>query len=93
MVEFAKITGDLPAVKISTDPEVAGELMAGLASSYTTAEEAFRSNPVWQPAVGPDVWTSMNLAANRQVTGEGSLEDSLKEMDEAARYDRSLREG
>jgi hypothetical protein len=35
----------------------------------------------------------MNLACNRQVTGEGSLEDSLKEMDEAAQYDRSLREG
>lgn len=93
MVAFAKITGDLPAVKISTDPAVAGELMAGLAASYTNASEAFRSNPVWKPTVGDDVWTAMNLACNRQVTGESTLADSLKEIDAAAQYDRSLRQG
>jgi ABC-type glycerol-3-phosphate transport system substrate-binding protein len=92
MVQFAKITGDLPAVSISTDPAVAGQLMAGLAASYTNAADAFRSNPVWRPSVGDDVWTAMNQACNRQVTGEGSLMDSLKEVDDAAQYDLSLRQ-
>ncbi len=91
MITFAKITGDLPAVAISTDPAVAGPLMAGLAASYGTATEAFRAG--WPPQAPTEVFAAMEMAVNHQVTGEGSLEDDLKAVDEAAAYGRSLREG
>lgn len=90
MVEFARLTGELPAAAISTDPEIAGELIAGLAGSYTSASESYRID--WPPS-GNEVWTALNLAANRQVTGEGTLEEALQEADDAAAFDREQREG
>lgn len=90
MVMFASITGDLPPVTISTDPEVSGALLAGLASSYSSEEASFREG--WPPQTSGDVYTALDLALNRLVTGEGTLEESLVEVDEAAAYARSLRE-
>ncbi len=72
------LKGDLPPVAISTDPEVSGQLLAGLAASYSSQEPSFRTG--WPP-VGSvtDVNNVYELAINRQVTGEGTLEDGLKE--------------
>ncbi len=93
MVTFARQTGELPAVSISTDPEVAGELIAGLAGSYSNASESFRDEELGWPPSGNEVWSAMDRAANRQVTGEGTLEEALQEADEAAQFDREVREG
>jgi ABC-type glycerol-3-phosphate transport system substrate-binding protein len=91
MTTFAKITGDLPPVAVSTDPEVSGALLAGLAASYSSQEPSFRAG--WPPQTATEVYQAFELAINRQVTGEGTLEDGLKAVDEAAAYARSLREG
>jgi multiple sugar transport system substrate-binding protein len=90
---FARITGDLPGVAIPTDPEVVGDAMSKLAGAYSSAAESYRASDAWAPLASNDVWVTLDRACNRQVTGEGTLEDSLNEADEAARYDRSLREG
>lgn len=91
IVTFAKITGDLPPVAISTDPEESGELLAGLAASYTSDEPSFREG--WPPQTAGEVYQAIDLTVNRLVTGEGTLEESLLEADEAAAYARSVREG
>ena len=72
--------------------KVSGALLAGLAASYSSDEPSYREG--WGTIqAGADVNAAVEMAVNRQVTGEGSLEESLAEADEAARYARSLREG
>ncbi len=91
--EFASITGDLPAVAISSDPEVVGEVMASLAGAYGSASDAYRATDVWNGGIraGNDTWASLDLVANHQVTGESDLLSDLEAADEAAAFDRSNR--
>ncbi len=93
MAKFAKITGELPAAKISSDVEVVGPIMAGLAAAYAGSETAMQASPDWAPQ-GDTVWTALDTAANKLVTGEAtesSLPDLLKAADDAAKFDRSQR--
>ncbi len=90
MAAFAKITGDMPAVKLSSDPAVVGDTMSGIVKAFENADKSPFADPAWPPQ-GDTVWAAMDAACNQQVTGEGNLADLLKAADEAARFDRSKR--
>jgi multiple sugar transport system substrate-binding protein len=91
MAAFAKITGDLPSVPISTDPKVVGDLMATMAKSYVNASKSLLAG--WNDAVvaSPDVYTATDSVCNKLITGEGTLADALKAADDAAHQDRTRR--
>ena len=90
---FAKMTGDLPGVAISTDPAVVGDVMAALAGSYATASEGYRATDTWTNGIraGNDTWAAMDNVAWHQVTGESDLLTDLQAADAAAQADRASR--
>jgi len=90
---FARITGDLPGVAISSDPAVVGEVMSGLAGAYATAADGYRATDTWSNGIraGGDVWAAMDDVAWHQVTGESDLLADLEAADAAAQFDRKNR--
>lgn len=94
MALFAQITGDFPATTLPADPEVVGELMAGLAKAYENAGDSLLASPEWAQVITlTETWGVIDAIVNKQITGEDTLENLLQAADEAVRYDRSLREG
>jgi multiple sugar transport system substrate-binding protein len=90
---FAKMTGDLPGVAISSDPAVVGDVMASLAGAYATASEGYRATDTWTNGIraGNDTWAALDTVAWHQVTGEGDLLTDLQAADAAAQADRASR--
>jgi ABC-type glycerol-3-phosphate transport system substrate-binding protein len=90
---FARMTGDLPGVAISSDPAVVGEVMSGLAGAYATAADGYRATDTWSNGIraGGDVWAALDDVAWHQVTGESDLLADLEAADAAAQFDRKNR--
>jgi multiple sugar transport system substrate-binding protein len=90
---FARLTGDLPGAAISSDPDVVGDVMAGLAGAYATAADGYRATDAWTNGqrLSGDVWAAMDNVAWHQVTGESDLLTDLQAADAAAKADRTSR--
>ncbi len=79
MSVFAKINGDLPAVKVSSDPEIVGSVMPGLLnaiSDYSPFQES-TAQQLQEPS------SVLQLGLQQFITGEITPEELAPAIDEA----------
>jgi len=80
MAIFAKTVGDLPAVKISSDPKVVGETISGLVKSVSGGSSPFNDSKAQSL---PEPYKVLQVGFQQFITGETTPEKLAADYDAA----------